>query len=81
MSDSRPEITARADGDRIRLELPYNGVSAQSRSLSPQECFALQCQLSAAMDQVGRDNLGHSLMAQAAKEIAVETWRDREPML
>ncbi len=65
MSD-KLEITARADGEKIVLRLPYDNLGILQIPMSHQECFALQCQLSAAY--------------QAVKD-KPKTWHDREPML
>ncbi len=54
MSD-RPEITAKAEGARIRVDKSYDGIGATTFWLTPQECFALQCELSAAY-QAAIDN-------------------------
>ena len=54
MTDSRPEITAKADDSKVILQFRHKGIhfSGADIALSPQECFALQCQLSAAFQAV-----------------------------
>lgn len=49
MTDSRPEITAKADETEIVLQLLWMGVKLR---LTSQECFALQSQLATAMELV-----------------------------
>jgi len=63
MTDSRPEITARADGAFVVLSITAltrvasGWFDSLSLPLSLEECFALQCQLATAMQQatVARD--------------------------
>ncbi len=90
MSDLRPEITAKADGQKIvvRFFAPNDPHAYWDIPLSPQECFALQCQLSAAYQAVaGRQVVtnvvnGHLMPLGVLTPVKdkPETWRDREPM-
>lgn len=86
VSKWQPEVTA--DGDKIVLYLPSGDETVR---LSPQEAFALQCQISAAYQEVVKRlyEAGEAaLHINTAGELQCvpiepepETWRDREPML
>ncbi len=57
MTDSRPEITAKADGANVWISLKNTLLTVDpmenslSTPLTPEEALALQCQLATAMEQ------------------------------
>ncbi len=82
MSD-RPEITAKADGANIvvimteRVDPMFLGKIGwiKSATLSPQECFALQCQLSAARVQAINNHIEEvSVVVPAEPKINFREW-------
>jgi len=87
VTDSRPEITAKADGDSILVRIVAYGLPIGEWPISPQECFALQCQLSAAFQQVSQARGVTPVDESDRLEIPLtepeqpETWRTREPLL
>ncbi len=90
MTGSRPEITARANGKRIHVTLPSSNLGIIEFSMPIQECFALQCQLAAAMEQVrptaiytGVQSVGieGNKWGRTEEQPKTKTWREREPML
>ncbi len=92
MTDSRPEITARVDGAFIRLFTPCGDDAPHEYALFPEECFALQCQLSAAYQAVterqGVMTVSYTGLTGCVVEgnrwvettERPETWRTREPL-
>lgn len=82
MTDSRPEISIRADGRMVVIEIETFGAWCQT-PLSPEEAILLADTLRSTAMGIIEPRYSQAVIDEAERivETNPETWRDRESML